>query len=144
MLRSHTKSFLCCGGCLVCCPESVVSLVPPDGAPPAGGFCTAGPMYGSRSGGGSLGAGGLVGSLPEVEVAFSAPPRLLVVPWTRLRPGRQPPPAKVLLHFASAVPLAQGDGHACWPGRLRTISLCAVPRAPCRASTTGAVFWAPA
>jgi len=30
---------------------------------------------------------GLVGALPELEVAFHAPPRLLVVPCTRIRSG---------------------------------------------------------
>jgi len=83
---------------------------------------------------------GAVSTLFEMEVAFFASPHL-VVPWTRFRPGRQPPSAKALLNFASTVPLHQGDGHACWPGRFRTVSLCAVHRALCRASTTGAVIW---
>jgi len=84
---------------------------------------------------------GLVDALPELEVAFHAPPRLLVVPCTCLRPGWQPPPARALPHFAFTAPLHQGGGHACWPGRFRTVSLCAVSRAPRRANTTEAVIW---
>jgi len=56
MMRSHTKSFLYTGVCLVCCSGGVVSLVYPDGAPPLGGFCTSEPMGGSRNGGGGFGA----------------------------------------------------------------------------------------
>jgi len=82
---------------------------------------------------------GLVGALPEPKVAFHAPPRHLVVPRTCFRPGDQPPPARASPHVSSTAPLHQGDGHACWPGRFRTVSLCAVSQAPCRANTTGAV-----
>jgi len=82
-----------------------------------------------------------VSALLKIEVAFLASPHLFVVSWIRIQPGRQPPPATALLHFASTIPLHQGNGHACWPGRFRTVSLCAVHHAPCRASTTRVVTW---
>jgi len=139
-MRSHTKSFLYAGGCLVCCSEGVISLVSPDGALPRGVFALLDLWTVPEMVVAALGLGA-VSALPETEVAFFASPHLLVVPWTRFRPGRQPPPVKALLHFASTVPLHQGDGHACWPGRFRTVSPCAVHCASCRASTTGAVIW---
>jgi len=84
MMRSRTKSFLCTGVCLVYCSGGVVSLVSPDGAPPLGVFALLNLWMVPEV---VVLALGLVGTLPELEVAFHAPPRLLVVPCTRFRPG---------------------------------------------------------
>jgi len=103
-MRSHTKSFLYAGGCLVCCSESVIFLVSPDRAPPAGVFALLDLWMIPEVVAAALGLGA-VSALPDIEVAFLASPHLFVVSWTRFQPGQQPPPAKALLHFASTVPL---------------------------------------
>jgi len=77
MMRSCTKSFLCTGVYLVCCSDGVISLVSPDGALPRGVFALLNLWMVSEVVAAAL---GLVSALPELEVAFLAPPHLLVVP----------------------------------------------------------------
>jgi len=138
MMRSRTKPFLYTGVCLVYCSGGAVSLVSPNGAPPSRGFCTSEPEDGSRSGGGGLGAGGHTSragsSLPRPTTSPCGAPHMLP---TRLTASTCQGPST----FFSIAPLRQGDSHVYRPGRFRTVSLCAVSQAPCRANTTGAVFW---